>query len=84
MVTPYRKLIVVFDNFRILRDEEALVIDRGFCATPGFFLQLQNLDGFLGITENWYFLAGNLAHKVAESAILTGDVFPACFHYQTG
>jgi hypothetical protein len=34
-------------------------------------------DGFLSITENWYFLAGNLAHKSAESAILTGDVFPA-------
>ena len=52
------------------------VIDRGVLRWAGFFYCAENLT-FFSITENWYFLAGNLAHKMAESAILTGDVFPA-------
>jgi len=49
------------------------VIDRGVLRWAGFFYCAENLT-FFSITENWYFLAGNLAHKMAESAILTGDV----------
>jgi len=68
----------------MLRDASPFVLDRGGCAAPGFFLQFQNPDGFFSITESGYFEVGNLAHKVAESAILAGDVFPDGFHYRTG
>jgi hypothetical protein len=40
------------------------------------FLKVSNPDGFFSITESGCLSVGNLAHKSAESAVLTGDVFP--------
>ncbi len=48
-----------------------------FCAAPGLCLQFLNPGGFFSITESECLIGDYLAHKSAESAILTGDVFPA-------